>query len=342
MATFVLSNGKILVIGTHGHSQDNKIICYRSKNAYSIDEMEKLSFDIPQSSSYTYYCCYSQVFEYNGVLFDFMRCVCAQSGGGSSVTGYICLKSTDNGSTWTAYKAIVGSDAYISFNYTTDDSKILKGIYGKNPASGPNMIKGFTFDMSTGKFYNLSGTEIGHLIALESGSIDETDVAHYDDMTEIIQQGSSSYKARLLYTAKAPKANNVFLYADSTDSTLTDFTYKLYNNGTTVSIGSSGVPFGNNHYISGACFGKEITTIYYAKATTSIADGNHELHKVKINNNTVQSDDIVTEASMCIIRPLFLGNGELAALVGNYNDQTQNGYGGSFTAWELKPLFTDA
>ena len=342
-ATIVLDNGRILAIGAYGHSKNNHVICWRSKKPYSIDEMEKFSFDIPQvSGEWKYACTYSQIFKYDGKLFDFMRCVATKTGE-TTTTGYLCLVSQDAGETWTAYKAIIGNDPYITFGETTDDSKIIKAVIGKNPGSLVDMLKGFTFDMSTQKFYNLSGTEIGHLVALDSGTIDDTDIAHYADMTDLIMQGSSSNRARLFYVAKTPKANTVFLYAQATDSTMSDFIYYIYDGTQSIAVGHSGTPFGNNHYISGACWGKDSNTVYYAKATTESADGNHELHKVVFSNGSVESDTIIAEASMCIIRPLFLGNGELATVVGHYNDQNSDGtYNGSFTAWELKPLFTHA
>lgn len=340
-ATIVLPDGRILAMGAYGHTTNNHIICYRSKSAYSIDEMERFSFDIPQTENYTYHCCYSQIFQYNGVLFDFLRCVCRLSGESDS-GGWICLVSSDNGTTWTAYKAIVSSDPYVAFNYASDDAKILKAVLGHNPSATPDYLKGFTFDMSSQKFYDLSGTEIGHLVALNSGSIDDNDVAHYEDMTNIIMQGLATTKARLFTVAKAPKASTYFLYAVADDSTMKDFTYYLYNNGTSVAIGKSGVPFGNNHYISGISFGKDVNTLYYIKATTLLADGNHELHKVILSNGSIQSDQIIAESSICMIRPLFLGNGEIAVCVGHYNDQNPNGtYNSSFTAWAMNPLFVN-
>lgn len=344
MATIVLDDGRILVIGSHGHAQDNHIICYRSTEPYSIDSMEKLSFDIPETGDYKYCTTYSQIFKYNGKLFDFMRINVQQSGATiTNGTGYLCLISDDDGDTWTAYKAIQSSDPYISFAVASDDAKIIKCVYTNNPGTRPvNMMKGFTFNMSTYEFANLSGTKIGELVLLDGGVIADENVAHYADMTDLVQRGETSRSCRLFFVCKAPKSTTAFLYAVADDSTNADWAYKLYINGTSIDVGRSGVPFGNNTYISGACFGKDADTIYYAKATTTSADGNHELHKVKVSNGAVVSDEIITESSVCIIRPLFLGNGELATVVGHYNDQTQNGYNGSFTAWELKPMFTHA
>lgn len=345
MATIVLDDGRILVIGSHAHAQDNHIICYRSTEPYSIDSMEKLSFDIPETGDYKYCTTYSQIFKYNGKLFDFMRVSVQQSGATiTNGTGYLCLISDDGGDTWTVYKAIQSSDPYISFAVASDDAKIIKGVYTNNPGTRPvNMMKGFTFDMSTYEFANLSGTKIGELVLLDGGVIEDEDVAHYDDMTDLVQRGETSRSCRLFHVCKTTKANTAFLYAIADDSTNADWVYKLYLNGTSIDVGRSGVPFGSNTYISGACFGKDANTIYYAKATTASADGNHELHKVKISNGAVASDEIVTESSMCMIRPLFLGNGELATVVGHYNDQNSDGtYNGSYTAWELKPMFTHA
>ena len=341
-ATIVLDDGRILAIGAYGHSKDEHIVCWRSTKPYSIDVMEKCSFDIPQTDGgWKYACTYSQIFKYNGKLFDFLRCVATKTGE-TTATGYLCLMSEDDGETWTAYKFMSGSDPYITF-CETDDSKIIKGVAGKNPASGIDMLRGFTFDMSTLETYDLTGTKIGQLVALNSGTVDDINIAHSSDMTEIISQGSASNRARLFTVAKTSENSTVFLYAVAVDSAMSDFIYKLYDGSNSIDVGHSGTAFGNNHYISGACFGKDINTVYYSKATTSKADGAHELHKVKIANGAVESDEIITEASMCILRPLFLGNGELAVAVGHYNDQNDDGtYNRSFTAWKLKPLFTRA
>lgn len=343
MATIVLDDGRILVIGSHGHAQDNHIICYRSVEPYSINEMEKLSFDIPQTGQYKYNTTYSQIFKYNGKLFDFMRVSVQQSGSTiTNGTGYLCLISADNGDTWTAYKAIQSSDPYVAFVSASDDSKIVKGVYTNNPGTRPvNMMKGFTFNMDTYEFADLSGTKIGELVLLDNGEIADTNIAHYADMTDLVQRGETNQSCRLFYVCKTPKASTSFLYAIAGDSTNADWTYKLYKAGTVIDVGHSGVPFGSNTYISGACFGKDVDTVYYAKATTSLADGNHELHKVKISGTTVESDEIIAESAVGILRPLFLGNGEVATVVGCYNDQKSDGtYNGRYTEWTLKPMFT--
>lgn len=347
MATIVLDDGRILVIGSYGHAVNNHIICYRSVEPYSIDQMERLSFDIPQTGEYLYRTTYSQIFKYNGVLFDFLRCGSQKNGVGTT-TGYACLVSNDNGSTWTAYKAVCGAenvgDPYIAFSYTSDDDKILKAVLGHNPSTGtnPDMLKGFTFDMSTLKFHDLAGVEIGQMVALNGESIFDNAIAHEADMTSIIQQGSATNRGRLFTVAKTPKSKTIFLYAIAESAAMTDFAYYLYNDGTSVEIGHSGVPFGNNHYLSGICFGKDENIIYYSTATTSAGDGPHELHKVTLLNGALEQDAIIAESSICLIRPLFLGSGEIAVLIGHYNDQNNDGtYNSSFTAWELKPLFVN-
>lgn len=337
MATIVLDDGKILVIGSHGHTYDNYIICWRSTEPYSIDSMEKLSFSIPQTGNYTYKTCYSQVYKYNGVLFDFMRM--GSSNGGSYTYAFGCLISTDNGSTWQQYAVFNnGADSYNSLAHCTDDQKYLKVVCSEGPSDGNNSFKGCYIDLSTYKIYNLSDTEIGQMVAVNGGSVVNESCAKKSSMTTLTTQTTSTAKGRLFYTAKTPKANTVFIYAIADDAQDTNYTYKRYSDGTVLDIGKSGIPFGNTHYISGMCFGKDTDTVYYSKATTSVKDGNHELHKVRINSGSIESDTIITEASMCILRPLFLGNGELATVVGHYNDQTPI----SFTVWELKPLFTHA
>ena len=178
---------------------------------------------------------------------------------------------------------------------------------------------------------------------LDGGVIADEDIAHYADMTDLVARGEATKSCRLFYVANTPTANTTFLYAIAEDSTNKEWKYKMYQNGTVIDIGYSGVPFGSNTYISGACFGKDTDTAYYAKATTLKADGNHELHKVILSSGAVDSDSIITESSICIIRPLFLGNGEIAVLVGHYNDQNSDGtYKGKYTNWELKPLFVHA
>lgn len=340
-ATHVLPDGRILVVGSYGHTVNNHFICWRSTEPYSIDNMEKLSFDIPQST-YTYKTCYSQIYEYDGKIFDFFRIVTYSSGTVVGV-GYACNISTDNGTTWTTYKVFYGTDGYQAMEQCSDDPKYLKIVSAINPSGGANVFRGCYIDLSTYKIYNLDDTEIGEMIPLNGGSIADDTLAQKDDMTELITQTASGLQGRLFFTAKAPLSETVFIYATAKTTALNDFTYKRYNSGVVTEVGSSGVGFGNTSYLSGMCIGNSPDTLYYSKATTAKADGNHELHKVKIANNAVISDEIVTEASMCILRPLFLGNGELATVVGHYNDQNSDGtYNGSFTAWELKPMFTRA
>ena len=262
------------------------------------------------------------------------------SDGGTYNYGVACLVSADSGDTWTAYKVFNNPiNGYCSFAHATDDEKYLKVVCAQNPSGGNCNLVGCYIDLSTYKVYDLHNTEIGAMIALDGGTIIDAGCAQYADMTFLIEQTVTGKKGRLFYTAKTPLANTMFLFATATDSTDTDYTYKRYSDGTVLEIGSSGAPFGNVHYICGECFGKDNDTVYYAKATTAEADGNHELHKVKINAGAVASDEIITEASMSIIRPLYLGNGELATSVGHYNDEEHHGY---FLRWELKPLFTHA
>ena len=337
----VLDDGRILVVGSYGHSASNYFICWRSTKPYSIDDMEKLSFSIPQST-YTYRTTYSQLFKYDGKIFDFFRIV-TYSGGTVSGGGYACNISTDNGTTWTTYKVFNGTDGYQAIAQCTDDAKYLKIISAINPASGNNVFRGCYIDLSTYKAFDLSGVEIGEMVSLNGGTMADDSIAQKSDMTELITQTADGLQGRLFFCAKTPLSETVFVYATAKTTALNDFTYKRYNNGQVTDVGSSGVGFGNVSYLSGMCIGNSPDTLYYSKATTSKADGNHELHKVKISNNVVASDEIITEASMCILRPLFLGNGELATVVGHYNDQNSDGtYNGSFTAWELKPMFTRA
>lgn len=341
-ATIVLDDGRILVMGSYGHTTNNHIVCWRSVEPYNIDNMESLSFNIPQDGNYTYKTCYSQIYKYDGKLFDFLRFgAVLKTDISVKAYGFACLISDDDGDTWTVYKVFNGTDAYNAMAHASDDERYLKVIVGANPAGESNTLVGCYIDLSTYKIYDLADTEIGEMIPLDSGTITDTSCAQKADMTSIIVQTTPTRMGRLFFVAKTPKAQTVFIYATSENNDQSDFVYKVHYNGTVVEIGHSGVGFGNTHYISGACFGKDTDTIYYSKATTSKADGNHELHKVKVVNNAVESDEIITEASMCILRPLFLGNGELATVVGNYNDQNSDGtYNGSFTAWELKPMFT--
>ena len=115
------------------------------------------------------------------------------------------------------------------------------------------------------------------------------------------------------------------------------------DNGTTVDVGHSGVAFGNNTYNGGACFGNAQNVIYYSKATAE-AEGNHEVHKVRIDNGAVDTDSVICEGSMCLIRPLYLESGEVAVTVGHYNDTNpdQDENWNHFTHWQMKPKFIPA
>lgn len=338
-STIVLDDGRILVMASHGHSTDNHIICWRSLAPYSIDYMERLSFDIPQPGTVTYKTSYMQLFKYNGTLFGFLR-VNSKDGDASSITGFGCLISADNGSTWTAYKALNGVGGYQAMTHAADNAKYLKVVCGINPSDGANNFSGCYIDLSTYKVYDLSDNEIGQMVPLDGSSIEDSRCAKKSSMTDLGSQSTSSQIGRLFYGCPTPLAQTVFCFARADDSTNQDFTYKVYNNGTLIDIGKSGVPFGNTHYISGMCFGNDENTVYYAKATTSVTDGNHELHKVKLANNAVVSDSVICEAPLCLLRPLFVGNGEVAVTLGKYN--SVGGGSGEFTQWTLKPMFVQS
>lgn len=339
-ATLVLDDGRILVMASHGHTTDNHIICWRSVKPYSIDEMERLSFDIPQPGTVTYKTSYMQLFKYNGTLFGFLR-VNSKDGDASSITGFGCLISADNGSTWTAYKALNGVGGYQAMTHVADNAKCLKVVCGINPSNGANNFAGCYIDLSTYKVYNLFDNEIGQMVPVDGSSIEDSRCAKKTSMTDLGSQSTSSQIGRLFYGCPTPLAQTVFCFARADDSTNQDFTYTVYNNGTLIEIGKSGIPFGNTHYISGMCFGNDENTVYYAKATTSVADGNHELHKVKLANNAVESDVVICEAPLCLLRPLFVGNGEVAVTLGKYNS-LNGGSGNEFTQWTLKPMFVQA
>ena len=341
MGVLVLSDGRILAAGSFGHSVNNHMICFRSTTAYSIDEMEDISFDIPQTGSYTYKTCYSQLFEYDSKIFMFFRLI-SYLNGSTDAVGYACAISSDYGDTWTVYKAFYGSDPYITMAQATDDAKYLKCIYGKNP-SNSSSARGCYVDLSTYETYDLSGTEIGHFVELSGGSASDENVATNTNMTLLNTLTNNGIYGRLLYAGKTQLSSTAYLYAIATDNTNKDFVYKLYLDNVVVDIGHSGVPFGNDHYISGACFGNDVNTVFYIKATTAKAESNHELHKVTVVNGAVESDQIIATTSICALRPLYLGNGELAFAVGQYNDQNTDGtYGHSFTKWKLNPMFVNA
>ena len=340
MGTLVLDDGRILVAGSYGHSINNHIICFRSRMAYSIDDMEEISFDIPQTGEYTYKTAYSQLFKYNGKIFMFFRSISYQNDTNAGVA-YGCAVSSDNANTWTIYKAFGNGDVYFSLAQATDNPRYIKGIYSKNPSSA-SMSRGFYLDLETYLEYDLSGTQIGQMVELNGGATTDDNIAHIEEMTQLVQMTTGGKYGRLFYCANTALNSTIFLYAIATDETNKDFVYKIYKDGAIIDVGHSGIPFGNNHYISGACFGNNPNTVFYIKANTNNAEGSHELHKVVINNNAVEDDVVIATTSICAIRPLYLGNGELAMLVGKYNDQNDDGtYGGSFTKWTLNPSFVN-
>jgi hypothetical protein len=287
-----------------------------------------------------------QIFEYDGKLFAFCRIVSYLIGDSSThYGGYACLISDDDGDTWTAYKALSSSGGYGGYQaitHATDNPKYLKMVCAKNPADGNANFVGCVFDLSTYKVYDLSDNEIGHMVELDGGYMDDPDIAKAANMTVLTTQTSGDYIGRLFYAFPTVKSQTVFCYATS-NAAHTDFTYRLYDNGTIIDVGHSGVAFGNNTYIGGACFGNSKDTIYYSKATAE-AEGNHEMHKVRIDNGTVISNDVICDCSMCLIRPLYLESGEVAVTVGHYNDTNpeQEENWNPFTHWQMKPKFLQA
>lgn len=339
LAVLLLADGRLLCIGAGGHGVDNRVLVYRSKEPYSISDFDDFSFTVTDRNNYKYRLTYSQPFYYNGKIFNFMRCHTLLNNS-DDATGYICLMSSDNGDTWTEYTAFVNQDAYITFSVVSGENGLLRFIAGNNPATyGDTKFYGGFVDLATEKITNLSDTEIGSF-AILAGSVNVQSSANYSSMTELANQRDGSKLGRLFTCAVTPKASTVFLMAHSDDASSKDFTYELYSNGTVIPIGKSGVPFGNNHYTSGICFGCTENHMYYSKALTNQADGAHELHMVKVNNGAIQFDEIIHTSAICMIRPLYCGSGDVLVNIGKYNDQNTDGtYNSSFVNWNLSPLF---
>ena len=449
IAVLLLDDGRILCIGAGGHGHNNKVLVYRSVNPYSIEKFDDFSYSISDRNGYSYELTYSQPFLYNGTIYNFMRGH-ATINNTSDSTGYLCLKSTDNGETWSEYVAFYNLDPYITFSDVEVESGLLRYIAGNNPTTiGDTYFKGGFVNLATEKITNLADAEIGSFSQL-TGSFNVQTAAKFSQMTSLTKQTNNGKLGRLFTCAKTPKSSTVFLMAHSDDENAFDFTYQLYANGSIIALGKSGIPFGNKHYVNGACFGYGNYTksdIYYIKtipenigqpltftsggyincrdSTADInsptanpnyrysvtpctsgdiftvnakgaslgrawafiqsdgtviqraddsvtvtnlilkapansaylivndnntgtnsyvgapyADGSHEIHKVTINNGTIETDVVIYTASMSLIRPLYCGCGKLLVSCGHYNDQNLDGtYDQSFLNWNLSPLF---
>lgn len=346
LGTLVLPDGRILVMGAYAHRSRPLIRCYRSIKPYNIDEFEDLCFTVSTDDGSLLLATYGQLFAYDNKLYDFMRFSYVDSQDNETI-GWTCLVSTDNGDTWSEpYKVGYGSAIYLALAQCTDNPRYIKFVKGVTPntepaISGGTWLFGGYFDLAELAAYNLSGTKVGDFGSwggpMDEGSIDMS--RETTQLTRLVQQTLNNVQCRLLYTAKTPLANTIFLYARATSSDNNDYIYNVYNDGDSAEIAHSGLPFGSVSYMSGACFGYAPNIIYYAKCIGNKSDGPHELHRAIIDGENIV-DVLIATSSICMIRPLYCDNGMIVVANGYYHDGNGDGSEqGNYFDWTLNPRF---
>lgn len=329
-AVHILNDGRVLVIAAHGHSNDNRVMVYRSKRAYSVaDGFDDFSFELTYPG-YTYYNTYSQCFEYNGVLYNFMRVVGRTNSTDSG--GWGCVKSSDNGETWTFHTCIAYPDPYLLFVPVKGDISKIRVICANNPSSGHSDYRGGFINLANNTVTDLSGSVIGRIQPI-AGPIDPTSAAPKNAMTFIANGTQYNSLGRLLDCAVTPENETVILVARA-NVDASNWEYKVVKDGVETKVGESGVPFGGaesssglHTYIGGAAFVETEDTILYSKAVEQTAEGRHELHIVDGGN-----DRIVKRSDKLLIRPIYKA-GIVAAQSGVY------GGFNTFWDWHLSPVF---
>ena len=341
----MLSDGRIVVMGTRGHSVDNKVIVYIAKEPYSIScEFEDKSFNISQPDDYTYKTCYSQQFIENDVIYNMFRLL--EKKDDVTTTTWSIVKSTDFGNTWELNRFLVGSP-YVRMQNIVGESTLKRFCTCWNPADNRrNVIRCGYVNLETGVIYDSDKTTVmGNMstVGYGEGVVDDThEIVSSTAFATIVDDGGVDSRTRLLAVLETDINNVAVLWARSTDNTFLNYKYNRYLNGNSVEIGESGLPFYQySGYISGADFGHNADVVYYGKNVEGTPDGMHEIHRVTVEDNAIKSDVIVKASKMMLSRILSFDGGNFVYNVGHYNDVSTPITTGNFVSWELGVGFVD-
>lgn len=228
-AIFVRESGDIIVSYSGGHNTDNFIHTRRSTTPECIDDFEDdVKVDIGYATTY------SQIFEYNGVLWIFFR---------YDNTSWGCITSTDGGATWSERQAILFAPVqyYCKFQKTTTDGLLRMCMYSNPDQTEKDIRMGFV-NLSNGKIYNADNTT-------QLGTVGTS--VRWENFTVIIPTPETG-KQRILDVAVTAPSEISVLYSRWT--TATDGVYKWYHNGESVTICNCGAALYLDKYQGGAAF----------------------------------------------------------------------------------------
>lgn len=275
MTVYVLNDGTVLTAYTESHYSNHKMYIRRSTVPESVE-----SFGDAVEIDTTNYVTYARIFEYNGTLWLFTR---------SYVKNWNYMTSADGGVTWSAETEMITANMqyYVLVTPTTTDGVLRLVMYSNPNETDPNIRLGF-LHLDDGGIYNSDNTTL-----LGTSSVPATSF-------DIIVPVESGKTQRLLDCAVTDPSITKVLYCPFTEQSddtaeedyVYDAVYKLYNNGTIMTVCDAGYTTWKQRYQNGASF-IDVDNIVVGRS-----DGTYDyIEKYSISGNIVTlAEEIKKEA----------------------------------------------
>lgn len=350
----------VCVIGSTGHNTDNKINVYVATEPNSIlCDFTDRTKTITEPEGYSFRCSYSQAyFDTSGsYIYNFFRLRQYNRTTLKHHMVWMCAISDDFGETWSIYRVFTitddgnggNGDEVLFYMWSSDYST---NTWLKRVVLQKNTTYAATKPISAG-FVNPKTLNIldanGHDINKPMTLLDEGEpaydtsitIADYNDFTTIIPV-DEMHRYRIL---DVWDSGLNFLYVKSVESiedhrNITDWILYCYKGGTVTEIAHLGLPFFKGScYVTGANFIGDINHIVYSKNDSSQRDGEHSLHYVTMNGNTISSDEIIKWSSDTIARPMRYDDGCVMYLKGKYRENATGEE--SYNTWHFGIGFID-
>ena len=276
MTVYILSDGTVLTAYTESHYSNHKMYIRRSTVPESVETFcDAIEIDT------TNYVTYARIFEYNGTLWLFTR---------SYVKNWNYMTSADGGVTWSAETEMITASMqyYVLVTPTTTDGILRLVMYSNPNETDPNIRLGF-LHLDDGGIYNSNNTTL-----LGTSSIPATSF-------DIIVPVESGKTQRLLDCAVTDPSITKVLYCPFTEQSddtaeedyVYDAVYKLYNNGTIVTVCDAGYTTWKQRYQNGASF------IDANNIVVGRSDGTYDyIESYAISGNTVSFDEEIKKEAL--------------------------------------------